>query len=159
MELNLTVESIGEVMLNPTGDKIDLLENMIEAMPQYDLKTTHVLSGGIYSRTIYVPAGCVLTGAETCKDHIIIMQGDITVSTDEGMKRLTGQHILPVKAGMRRVGYAHQDTTWTTVFHTELTNIEEIEDEVAVNSFKLQTRKFSIENKGNVVSLENTSCH
>ena len=62
------------------------------------------------------------------------MQGDITVSTDEGMKRLIGQHVMATKAGNKRVGLAHADTIWTTVCHTNLTDIEAIEEELVEES-------------------------
>ena len=122
------------------------MEEMILSVPQVDLKTSHQISGTVYARTIYIPAGTILTGAAHKKDHINIMQGDISVSTDDGMKRLTGQHILSTKAGMKRIGYAHEDTVWTTVHHTNLTNIEEIENELVEEPEKLQTRKL-LENK------------
>ncbi len=121
--------------------KIEALESHILEMPQVDLGTTHCLSDGLYARTIYIPAGTVLTGAAHKKDHINIVQGDITVSTDDGMKRLTGQHILSTKAGHKRVGYAHADTTWTTICHTYLTDLQEIEVELVEEPEKLQTNK------------------
>lgn len=122
------------------SDQVAELERLILAVPQVDLQTKHELSGKVYSRTIYIPAGTVLTGATHKKDHINIVFGDITVSTDDGMKRLEGHHIIPTKAGIKRAGYAHADTIWTTLCHTELSDIAAIEDELVVESEKLQTR-------------------
>lgn len=123
-----------------SSGQVDDLERLILAGPQVDLQTQHALSGQVYSRTIYIPAGTVLTGATHKKDHINIVFGDITVSTDEGVKRITGHHIIPTKAGIKRAGYAHADTIWTTLCHTELTEISAIEDELVVESEQLQTR-------------------
>ncbi len=123
-----------------TREKVERLEQILLQGPQIDLKTTHKLSGGLYARTIQIPAGTVLTGAAHKKDHINIVQGDITVSTDEGMKRLTGQHVMTTKAGNKRVGLAHGDTTWTTVCQTFLTDLEEIENELVEEPERLQTR-------------------
>lgn len=127
-----------------TNDKLAQLERLILAVPQVDLRTRHEVSGGVYARTIYIPAGTVLTGATHKKDHINIVVGDITVSTDDGMKRITGHHVLPTKAGMKRGGFAHADTVWTTVCHTELTDIAAIEDELVVESDQLQTRTMAL---------------
>jgi len=124
----------------PSRDRIEQLESAILKVAQTDLRTTHELSGGVYARTIRIPSGTVLTGASHKKDHINIMQGDITVSTDDGMKRLTGQHVLATKAGMKRVGFTHADTIWTTVCHTNLTDIAEIEAELVEEPEKLQSR-------------------
>lgn len=124
-----------------TNDEVIELERHVLAAPQVDLRTEHALCGGVYARTIHIPAGTVLTGALHKKDHINIVIGDITVTTDSGPLRLTGHHVLPVKAGSRRAGFAHADTTWTTVFPTELTDIEAIEDEMTDDSARLQTRQ------------------
>ena len=144
------MESFSHVELaqeHPSREKVDRLEKLILQVPQIDLKTTHKLSGGVYARTIIVPAGTILTGAAHKKDHINIMQGDITVSTDDGMKRLTGQHVMTTKAGNKRVGLAHADTIWTTVCHTFLTDIEEIEAELVEEPERLQTRQFVLEDQ------------
>ena len=138
----------------PSREKVERLEALILQTPQVDLKTTHCLSGGIYARTIIIPAGTILTGAAHKKDHINIMQGDITVSTDEGMKRLIGQHVMATKAGNKRVGLAHADTIWTTVCHTNLTDIEAIEEELVEESETLQTRQDLLSNQESLL-LEN----
>ena len=94
---------------NPSLKKVDAYEKALSEMPQVDLKTTHSISGGVYSRTIFIPAGVSLVGAVHSRDHINVMCGDITVTTDDGMKRLVGYNVFPTQAGMKRVGYAHLD--------------------------------------------------
>ncbi len=134
----------GDVVLldkPPSRQRVEQIEQLILQTPQVDLQTTHALSGGVYARTIFIPAGTILTGAAHKKDHLNIMQGDITVSTDDGMKRLTGQHVVPTKAGNKRIGYAHADTIWTTICHTTLSDIAEIEEELIEEPEKLQTRQ------------------
>lgn len=121
------------------------LEEAILQTPQVDLETQHCLSGGMYARTITIKAGTVLTGATHKTDHVNIVHGDISVTTDAGVKRLTGYHVLPTKAGSKRAGYAHADTMWTTICKTELVCIEDIEDELVEESANLQTRANAIE--------------
>lgn len=129
------------VQTSPTREQIDLFEGMLLEMPQTDLGTTHELSGGMYARTIFIPAGVTLTGAAHKTDHINVLHGDITVWTEQGMRRLTGYHVIPTKAGAKRVGYAHEDTHWTTFIRTDLMDIEAIENEVVENPETLQTRR------------------
>ena len=133
-----------DLFVNPTEEKIDQYESLLGEMKQVDLNTTHSVSGGVYSRTIFIPAGVSLVGATHSKDHINIMCGDITVTTDTGMKRLTGYNVFATKAGMRRVGYAHTDTYWTSVIHTTETDIFKIEKDITPDSHKLQTRMAGI---------------
>jgi len=135
---------VRDSLSHPTRENVERLEFAILQTPQVDLKTTHALSGGVYARTIHIPAGTVLTGASHKKDHIDIMQGDITVSTDDGMRRLIGQHVLESKAGNKRVGFAHSDTTWTTICQTNLTDLNDIEAELVEEPEKLQTRNLEL---------------
>lgn len=147
-DLDVVVESA------PSRAQIERLENEILKAPQVDLRTTHALAGGVYARTIFIPAGTILTGAAHKRDHINVMQGDITVWTEAGMRRLTGHHVLPTRAGAKRAGFAHADTWWTTLCATELTDINAIEDELVEQPERLQTRSPAI-GCAPLVQLEN----
>jgi hypothetical protein len=142
--VNLPI-AIKRALSQPRRESVERLERAVLQLPQVDLKTTHCLNGGLYARTIFIPAGTVLTGAVHKKDHINVLQGDISVSTDEGMKRLTGHHVLPTKAGMKRAGFAHADTYWTTICPTDETDLEEIEADLVEEAERLQTRNPLIE--------------
>lgn len=128
------------VLSNPSAESIDRYESYLYKLAQVDFQTTHTISGGLYSRTIFIPAGVSLVGATHSKDHVNVMVGDITVTTDTGMKRITGFNVFPTKAGMRRVGYAHSDTYWTSVIRTDETELSKIEEDITPDSQKLQTR-------------------
>lgn len=139
VDLSRSLEASHDVP--PSREKVKAIEDMILQAEQIDLQTQHYLAGAVYVRTIFIPAGTVLTGAANSKDHVNIVVGDITVSTDKGMRRLTGWNVLPTSAGIKRVGYAHADTYWATCAHTELQEVEAIEDELTDESERLQTRQ------------------
>lgn len=128
-----------------TTDKVRVLEAALAQLPQVDLQTTHVIFGGMCARTIFIPAGVALTGALTNIDNICVVQGDITVTTDDGPMRLTGFNVLPASKGAKRAGVAHSDTWWTCLWCTDLTNIEAIEDEMTSESAMLQTRRTELD--------------
>ena len=121
-------------------DRIDDLERLILEAPQVDLRTENVLNGKMLARTVYIPEGTVVTGATHKTDHISVVVGDVTVSTDEGTKRITGHCVFASKAGIRRAVVAHSFTVWTTICRTEKTDVQEAEDELVVESARLQTR-------------------
>lgn len=139
-------------------EKVDKLEEELGKVPQIDLQTQHHLSGKIYARTIFIPAGTALVGTTHKKDHMNVMFGDITVTTDEGVVRFTGYHVIPAKAGFKRAGIAHADTLWTTLCYTEETDLEKIEEESVVEVERLQTRKHLL-NHTKSKELENSQCH
>lgn len=126
---------------HPQLEAVRRVEQALMQLPQVNLRTTHQVFGGMYARTIYIPAGTMLTGALTNKDNICIVCGDITVTMQEGPVRLTGFHVLAANAGAKRAGYAHADTTWTTIWTTDLLDITAIEDEMTNESAMLQTRQ------------------
>lgn len=129
----------------PSIEKVRAIEAHVLTLPQVDLDTSHVIHGGMCTRTIFIPAGTVLTGAQTNIANVCILSGDITVTTDAGPKRLTGFHVIPAEAGFKRAGYAHADTYWSTIWPTALKDLEQIEDEMTDESAMLQTRRESIE--------------
>ena len=51
------------------------------------------------ARTIFIPAGTILTGAEHKAEHLNIACGDITVSTEASTQRITGYAVLPSLPG------------------------------------------------------------
>lgn len=111
------------------------------ALPQVDLQTANVIHGGLCARTIFIPAGTCLTGALTKLDNVCVVFGDITVTTDGGVQRLTGFNVLTARAGVKRAGLANSDTWWVTLHRTELTDITAIEDEMTDESRLLGARR------------------
>lgn len=137
---------MGEIGLS-MNEAVKEFDAIAQKLPQVIVELQHQLSGGMYARTGVIKAGCYLIGAQHKTDHINIMHGDITVTTDDGVKRLTGYHVLPTKAGNNRAGVAHADTIWTTICRTDETELTKIEDDLVVESDRLQSRIPGIENK------------
>lgn len=131
--------------LPESNEAVAALSEMLLTLPQTDLGTQHLVHAGMYARTIFIPSGTVLTGALTNVDNICVVHGDITVTTDDGPQRLTGFHVLPASSGNRRAGMAHADTWWTTVWRTDLTDVQAIEDSLTPEADKLQTRRDLLE--------------
>ena len=118
----------------PSPDLVRAFESQVKDLPQVDLSTINLIHGRMCARTIFIPAGTVLTGVQTNIDNVCVVSGDITVTTDAGAKRLTGFNVIPAKAGFKRAGIAHADTYWTTIHHTDLDDIKKIEAEMSDES-------------------------
>jgi hypothetical protein len=129
----------------PDPARVRELEALLYQAPQVDLQTAHLFAGGMYARTILIPAGTMLTGALTELDNVCVVCGDITVTTDEGAKRLTGYHVLGAAKGSKRAGLAHADTWWTTLIRTDATTVEDAENEMTAEAGNLQTRRAGID--------------
>ena len=127
--------------------QVEMLQAAGLALPpdaQLVFETRHYLSGGVYGREIFIPAGAWLVGAVHAQDTLNVVIGDISVTTDDGMRRITGYQTLPSKAGTKRAGLAYADTFWITFARTDETDLEAIEDELTAESDKLQTRQVAL---------------
>lgn len=112
-------------------DQITRLEQAIrDDLEPVDLDqhTSHHFAPGIYVRELFIPAGTVLTGKIHRFELMnILVSGTIRVTTDDGVKTLTGPKIFNSAAGTQKAGYAVTDTVWLNVHPTQLTDLEEIE--------------------------------
>jgi hypothetical protein len=99
--------------------QVDTLEREITRLPQAELPLWHFFAPGLYARQMLIRAGHVLTGAVHRTEHLCIVSGDIEVTTHDGIRRIAGQQkIINSMPGIKRAGYAHADTLWTTVHAT-----------------------------------------
>lgn len=130
MQLIQRVEPAVSFGMTPRAH-VQRLEEAISKMPQVECPVWHHFAPGLYARKMLIRKGTVLTGAVHKTEHLCIISGDIEVTTDEGVKRITDAHaILSSKPGAKRAGYAHEDTYWTTVHATEETDLDKLVEEL-----------------------------
>jgi len=111
-----------------TRRMLERLETEIAAMPQLDIPVRHYFGPGIYAREITIPAGVVLTGKIHKYAHInIISKGEISVLTENGVKRIRAPFTMVSPPGTKRAGFAHEETVWTTIHGTDETDLEKLE--------------------------------
>lgn len=121
------IEQSAEVGASVT-DKIKRLEAEIRAMPQAEIPTDHTFGPGFYARTITIPEGCTLTGKIHATEHIfIVSKGDMTVVTEDGMKRVQAPFQMVCRPGLKRAGYAHTETVCTNIHITAETDLSKLE--------------------------------
>lgn len=118
----------------PSRAQIERLEGFMAQHDQVEMPPVHRYAEGLYAREITIPAGTLMTGRVHLFEHVSIMlRGDMTVLTEQGMERVQGPKVFISPAGTKRVGYAHEETVWVTV-HTnpdDDTDVERIEARLA----------------------------
>ncbi|MDD3884549.1 MAG: hypothetical protein PHW66_06390 [Gallionella sp.] len=110
-------------------------------LQQVDIPTDHVIHGGMYARTIPIPAGVVLTGVFIQVPTILVLDGDVTVNAGDQPVRLTGRRILAASANRRQVFFAHADSILTMLFATQAKTVSEAEDEFTNEAHLLMSRQ------------------
>jgi hypothetical protein len=97
-------------------EKIDALEVKMLACPQVEIPPRHYFAKGLYAREITIPRGTLLTGKIHTTEHLnIISKGEISVLTEHGPKRVKAPCTLISPPGTKRLGFAHEETVWTTI--------------------------------------------
>ena len=115
----------------PTRAQIVKLEGALRELEPVHIEPVHHYANGLYAREITIPAGTVLTGKVHKTEHLnIISAGRITVWTEQGMRTISAPFTMVSQPGTKRVGYAHEDTVWTTIHATTERDLEKLEAEL-----------------------------
>lgn len=138
---------ITEALEKPTVDqmraKILALEAAMLSVPEEQrathlCETIHHFAPGIYMRELRIPKGICLTGKIHKTEHLnILSQGVLTVWTEDGMKTLMASTVIKSMPGIKRAGFAHEDSVWITVHLNpeEDRDPEKIEDRLIAKTF------------------------
>jgi len=147
-ESNVLRQHFGDISPAPAGDKAtrDRIQELAwsltgqlkaGSLEEDHSQVTHHFSKGVYCREIFMPKGSLIVGKIHKTAHMnIISQGDISVRTQFGSDRFKAPHAFKSEIGTQRAVYAHEDTIWTTIHPTELTDVDEIESEIIAKSYK-----------------------
>ena len=119
-----------QLVIPPMRDQIVAIEAEMKKFPQIEIPTRHYFSHGLYAREIAVPEGALITGVIHKQPQInILSKGMMRVSIDEEIRQISASHTVVSPPGVKRIAFCLTECIWTTIVHTFLTDIEEIEKE------------------------------
>lgn len=110
-------------------DKVKAIESELLKRPQMELKTLHVIHGGMYSRTVIVPANHMITGALIKIPTQLIVAGTAKVFVGDKVLKLSGYNVIPAQAGRKQMFLAITDIYITMIFPTKAQTIDEAESD------------------------------
>lgn len=126
-------------------EKVKALQNELSKLPQYEPLTKHTFHGGMYCREVWRPAGVLIVGKVHKKEHFyMVVYGTVAITTDDGVKSITGPCLLNSTPGTKRAVYAETDALCMTFHRTDSATVEEAEAELVEEDL---TAMFSIGNK------------
>jgi hypothetical protein len=112
-------------------EKVQILQDALLQLPQYEPLTKHYFHGGMYCREVFREAGVLVVGKVHKKEHFyLIVSGTVAITTDEGVQRITGPQLLLSKPGTKRAVYAETDALCMTFHATETKSVEDAEIEM-----------------------------
>ena len=131
------IPAMGNAALN----NVRVLEQFVRAAPQYAVETHHVIHGGMYCRTIMLPAGHILTGALVKVPTLLTINGQVTVYLgDSGSVEISGHAVLPARPGRKQALVSLTDTHISMVFATNAQSVEEAEGLMTDEADSLMSR-------------------
>lgn len=127
-QLPATTETRIPAMSEDAIAKVRQLEEVAGICPQLIAITQHVIHGGMYARTVMIPAGAMLTGALVEVATMLIVQGHAEIFIGEDTIAVRGYNCFPASAGRKQAIIAHENTYITMVFPTPAQTIADAED-------------------------------
>lgn len=108
----------------------------IEYFEKVTPEVRHFTGNGVYCREMTMKRGMIGIGAIHKKKHVcIISKGFVSVFDETGRTDIHAPYSFISLPGTKRVLVAHEDTVWTTVHETELTDIAELERELVTDTY------------------------
>jgi hypothetical protein len=112
-------------------EKVEQLEEMMQAYDPAILPIKHHFADGIYAREMFIPANAVLTGAVHKTNHMCILSmGRVRVATEDGPVELTAPATLIAYPGAKRAIFALEDSVWTNIHATNETDVDKIVEDL-----------------------------
>ena len=91
----------------------------------------HSFGDGVYVRELLHPKGILtVTKIHKLSHPFFLLSGEMSMATEEGVRRIKAPFYAITKAGTKRVIYAHEDCIVVTVHVTNETDLEKIEEEI-----------------------------
>jgi hypothetical protein len=107
----------------------------ITKLPQVECPVEHIFGGGVYTRHTSMPAGTFAIGKRHKHEVTnVLLKGKISMLMDDSPEvvEVVAPAIFISKAGVRKAAYFHEDTVWLNLHPTELTDVEQIEQDVII---------------------------
>ena len=132
------VPAMGDYALS----RVRELQAELERLPQVPVRMHHVLHGGMYARTCYVPRGHVAACCLVRVPTIVALAGsaNLYIGTDEPL-RLDGYNVLPASAGRKQAFLSITDMALTMYTVTKARTVEEAENELTDEAATLASRR------------------
>ena len=125
-------------------DDLSLMNEVIERvkqLPKVEIKIEHFIHAGMYVRTCFIPAGCVIVGALIKVPTVVEVCGKCMVTVGSMTKLIDGYVVLKADAGRRQAFLALEDTYVTMTFTTKVKTVSEAEKEFTDEYELLTTNK------------------
>jgi hypothetical protein len=123
------------------------LESEALKWPQLDLPVNHYFARGVYVRELPIPAGAMIVGRVHKYSQVsMLIKGEMTIFSGGELKKMRAPCIIECPPGIKRAGYAHEDSIFVSVHGTYETDPDKALDELTTVSYE-EFDRFCLEQK------------
>jgi hypothetical protein len=102
---------------------------------QHD-NVNHYFESGMYARELLIPEGAVIVSKVHKSGCInIISKGSVIVIDSNGKKNYDAPVTFTSPAGTQRIVLALEDTVWTCVHKTDITDVDDLVDNLTTETY------------------------
>ena len=131
-EIRDAICSVEEKMLQIPGALIG--DNFVNPL-------RHSFADGCYIREIFNPAHeLIVTKIHKVAHPFFLLQGEMSILTEDGVKRIKAPYYGITPAGTKRIIYTHSDIIFVTVHVTKERDLKKIEEEIIAKNFEEMDR-------------------
>ena len=135
---NLPVKKLPGAVSPQWSRRVYQIAEAIKGSPaEIPLKVERHLFAGVYSRTLFQPAGVVCTAVLVKIPTQLVVCGHVRIYCDGKAFDIKGYRVLEGLAGRQIIVYTYEDTWGTMFFGTKAKTIEEAEKEFAGDNYRL----------------------
>ena len=134
---------INKIIFNPDNanlkfcEKVELLEKEFLLLDQVEIPVSHEFANGMYVRQITIPKGTLAISAyHKFGQFDIMLTGRMSIITDEGISEIVAPYCKMSNHGLKRFGYAYEDTIWLDVRPLQEMPVDEAEKFLFTDSYK-----------------------
>lgn len=121
-----------------------MLQQAAETGTEVELPLHQQLHAGIYTRTVWQPAGTTLVAARVRVPTTVILDGNQWVAgASANAIHFKGRHVLAAEPGRKVHVTAIKDSVCTTCYRTDAATVEEAEREYTEEWTKLQNNRLN----------------
>lgn len=138
----MQLENINDIppMSREMMDKVCAIEALSKTRPQIKIPVKHYLHGGVYVRTVQLPAGIMITGVHIRIETSLVINGHAMIHSGDEWLENVGYNVMTCAANRKQIFVAISDTDLTMFFATDAKTVEEAEERFTDEFLKLQNR-------------------
>lgn len=138
--LTVKNENVIPAMLDDQVEQAQQAEDFIrDKLTRVTCCTEHTIHDGIYSRTLFMPAGSIVAGVLIKVPTTLILSGKMVVYVGEDTRHIDGYNVLTTMGNRKQVVYAIEDSYATLLFKTNAKTVEEAERDMTDEYDKLMS--------------------